>query len=235
MIQKNTYKKSLASIKRLMEKKDKLSLEQKKKLLLGLKILKNKISAEEISPIEPMRLESIENQEREVIANEFEVDEDFDSYVTKNRGIQFSTKEIDTIQNFKEIKTPSTFDRFMIKYEDSDEFGNNKKTVIKKHLDGKNALAFVSYSTFSNIYPSGPEESPKEKIPTVPSPSPKLNKQPGNKSPSNKKQSNNLPNDLLNLKEKVENSKKILVRKTIPFQNETNGADILADFLRKIL
>ena len=89
----------------LVENKETLSIEEKKKLLHGLKLLKRKLEKENsitLSPQEPMNLdEDIPNKERNVIAKTFTVNGDFDSFINKNRGIQLSPKETEAILNFE--------------------------------------------------------------------------------------------------------------------------------------
>lgn len=223
------------TFQRINEIKSSLTHEQKKKLIVGLKKLRNKTSSENIvlSPQEPMWVSEDNNQsDRDVIAKTFNVQGDFDPYVNKNRGIQFSSKENDTIANYTDDVTPTAQDQFMIRYETTDDFGNNTTTVVKKYRQG-NQFVFAAFTHHDNSIEKPESEEPKSHPPTnnaikIPQPQ----KQPNvNAGKVNKQPQSSIPQ----IKEGNEDiSKDIIVTKTIPFSDEIQGADILSDFLRKL-
>jgi hypothetical protein len=223
-------------------KEGKLSLEQKKKLLLGLRLLKRKLKKEgymsSISPQEPMHLEEdMPYKRRNIISKQFTVDDDFNEYVNRNRGIQFTSKELETLQRFKDKATPTAQDPFMVRYENVDAFGNNSTMVIKKYFQGPNALVFVVFT--KHTPQEEPEEEPQEKPSVKRSPpSTKGAKKPttGTKPSSGDKPTPSLPPAPPPIKEisNGEGKNKIIVSKTITFTDEINGANILSDLLHTL-
>lgn len=211
------YKHSNEILKELIKNKDKLSLNEKKKLLYGLKLLKKKTQKENamtLSPQEPMWIsEEYSNTERNVVAKTFSVQDEFENYVNKNRGIQFTPKELDSITNFK-TASPSSQDPFVVRFEKTDDFGNNQTIVIKKHRQG-NQFVFTAYTKYDSMEPMGSEEPDIE-----------MGKQQKPMSQSSKKPPV--------MKEENEMENKVIVTKTITFSDDTQGSDILADFLRKL-
>lgn len=210
--------------------KESLSTEEKRKLLYGLKLLKKKIEKEmyDHSPGEPMWIsEEDPNAERNVIAKTFAIDGDFDPYVNKNRGIQFTGKEIDAIENFKENVAPSAFDQFMVRFETTDDFGNNTTTVIKKFRQG-NQFVFTAFAKHdkAELEPEKPEPEPE---------APKQAPQAG-PAPAKKPVPTGPPGSPAPVKEAEEDpmGSKIVVTKTVAFTNDIQGADVLADFLRTL-
>jgi hypothetical protein len=201
--------------RRINEMKSSLSDEQKKKLIVGLKKWKSKMINEEVS-----------SHERNVIAKTFTDTGEFDPYVNKNRGIQFTSKELDSIANFKEVMSPTAEDQFMVRYENTDDFGNNTTTVIKKFREGTQ-FVFVSFTKNDNSVldePETPEEQePPQANPKMPSPSQLGGKETQSKIPSPVVKEENEPV-----------GKQITLTKTIPFTDEITGSDILSDFLRKL-
>jgi hypothetical protein len=192
-------------IKHLSELKNSLSIEGKKKLIVGLKRWREKIAKE---------------------------NGDFNQYVTRNRGIQFTSKEMDSISNFKSKVTPTFHDKFSVKFETTDDFGNNTTCVIKKHLQG-NQFVFTAYTKHDKSRPDPkPEQKPEQKPPQRPMSAPvkKMPTQPKS-TPSPLPKGNPMPSPL---KEANNMGDKIEVTKTITFQNDMEGSNILADFLRKI-
>lgn len=210
-----------------MKMKESLSVEEKKKLLYGLKLWKKKIAKENamtLSPQEPMWISEEEpNVERNVIAKTFTTNGDFDPFVNQNRGIQFAPKEIEAIRNFKKIVSPTAQDPFFVRFEGTDNFGNNTTTVIKKHRQG-NQLTFTAFTKHDKVQP---KPKPKPEIPPQ--------KTPSRKTPSTPMINKPIKPSMPALKEEeTMPENQITITKTITFQDETKGADILADFLRKL-
>lgn len=223
-------------IKHLTELKNSLSIEGKKKLILGLKRWKEKLAKENsmtLSPQEPMWVsEEIPNKERNVIAKTFTINGDFNQYVNRNRGVQFTSKEMDSISNFKSNVTPTFQDKFSIKFETTDDFGNNTTCIIKKHLQG-NQFVFTAYTSHDKARPEPKPESKPIQKPTLPS-TKKISPPVKGTSPLSTSKPTNKPTPSSPLKEENNMNNQIEVTKTITFQNDNQGADILADFLRKI-
>jgi hypothetical protein len=226
---------------KITEVKSSLSNKQKQKLIVGLKEWKSKKFANSKNQKKEMLSED-KSTERDVIAKTFIDNGDFDTYVNKNRGIQFSPKELDTISNFKKVVAPTSMDKFFVRFETTDDFGNNTTTVVKKFRQG-NQFVFSSFTKNDNSIqePDEPEEAEapeappmgakkqpnpadKQQMPAAPKPQmPQTNQKPGvgMKPP---------------LKEGDEQSSnnKITITKTITFLDEITGADVLSDFLRKL-
>jgi hypothetical protein len=102
---------------------------------------------------EPMMLHETQTNP---IAKEFTRKEKYDSYVQRFVGLPFSQKEMESINNYTETK-PSKIDGNQIRYESSDQFGNNTSTLIKKLRDGS---LFV-YTAFTKYTRTQPEETPE--------------------------------------------------------------------------
>lgn len=138
--------------------------QQKRKLLTGLKKVKEGILGStntDISYADNLQVNEDEftskiPNERNVIAKKFETKADFNSYVNQRRGLEITAKEFDSVTNYKEAK-PVQADRYFIKYETTDEFGNNDTTVIKKlKEDGK-----LCWTAFSKYQSSSEEGNPQ--------------------------------------------------------------------------
>lgn len=221
-------------LQKYMKMKETLTAEEKRQLLVGLKKMKSE-NAMVMSPIEPMNLEEDQpSRERNVIAKKFAVDGEFDPYVNQQRGVQFAPKETDAIRSFQNFETPTAIDPFMVRYEATDDFGNNTTTVVKKHRQG-NAFVFTAFTKYDNANPEPePEEKPEappaqgQGKPPLPTPGGKP-KSP----PTGKPQAAPAMPSLKELSQPPMNNK-IMVTKTIVFSDEVQGADILADFLRKL-
>lgn len=206
--------KDFSKLKHLIKNKNRLDESGKKKLLHALRLYK------EIQ--EPMMLEDDEQsgEERNVIAKTFDTKADFDSYVNQRRGIEMTPQEQQSILNYKEAKATQQ-DKFFVKYETTDDFGNNNTTVIKKLKEG-NQFCWTAFSKHETAaeegQPEGSEEgSLKEAAPMAATPS----------TPSNQPQQ---PQE----DDEVTVDDPIRITKTITFVDETEGAKILGDFLRKL-
>lgn len=82
--------------------------------------------------IEPMRLENTEpDKQTNPIAKSFTQKGKFDDYIKKFNGIDLLPKELDAVNTYTEVK-PIKIDKKEIRYETTDNFNNNKITVIKK-------------------------------------------------------------------------------------------------------
>ena len=201
--------KDFSKLKRLIKNKDTLNESEKKKLLRALQLYK------EIQ--EPMMLEYDEQsgEERNVVAKTFDTKSDFDSYVHQRRGIEMTPQEQQSILNFKEAK-PTQQDKFFVKYETTDNFNNNSTTVIKKLKEG-NQFCWTAFSKHETAEEEGNPESGEDLKEAAPiSTTPTI--------PSNQPQED----------AEVTVDDTIRITKTITFVDETEGAKILGDFLRKL-
>lgn len=224
--------------------RESLTMEKKKELLIGLKTLKQKIERENVnlSPMEPMNLEEDSpSLEKSVIAKSFPTSGNFNAVINKNRGIQFAPKEVDAIRRFEEFATPTTIDPFMVRYETSDMFANNTRVVIKKHQDGSQ-FSFAAYISSKNTGPDsedGEEAPPQDKMQkSMPSPDkqkPMAQKPPAPGKPPAPTPSKPSRSSMPTLKElATSGSDNIIIKKSVTFQDDIKGADILADFLREL-
>lgn len=127
----------LAKLQNLIKMKENLTIEQKRKLLVGLKKIKeNGNIGGETDIVNPDNLVAEEMpNERNVIAKTFDTKSDFYSYVNQHRGIEFTPKEQQAIINYKNAQ-PTHQDKYFVKYETTDNFGTNNTTVIKKLKEG---------------------------------------------------------------------------------------------------
>lgn len=208
-------------VQKIKKLKDKMTQEQKRKLLIGLRKLKEEYTGNiggETDITNPDNLQVNEDEfttrvkpETNVIAKTFDTNADFDSYVNQRRGIEITSKEAqsvvseladpgqesggenevtvdDTIRITKTItfvdeneganiladlliklelqdQKPTETTRYYIKYEATDEFGNNNSTVIKKLKEG-NKFCWTAFSKYERAEEEGmPEEAPEEKTP----------------------------------------------------------------------
>lgn len=214
-----------------MEMKECMTLEQKKRLLIALKSLKEEYTGNvggetDIANADNLVAEdeftAAVKPERNIIAKTFDTQGDFDSYVNQRRGIEITPKEQQAILGLDSVR-PTQQSKFFIEFETTDNFGKNNTTIIKKLKQG-NQFCWTAFSKYEGAEdknkPEGSEdESPeKEETPEKEEEHPKdlgLKEQ----SPSN--------NELT-----VNDS--IRITKTNTFVNDTQGADILSDFLKKL-
>lgn len=124
MLNENTSKR----IRNIVKMKECLSPEGKKKMLQLLNQFKQLVKEQGV-------VTEDEGAERNVVAKTFDTQGDFDTYVNQHRGIEMTPKELQAILGFKTAK-PTQQDKFFVKYENTDEFGTNDTTVIKKMKEG---------------------------------------------------------------------------------------------------
>lgn len=96
------------------------------------------------------------------IAKTFKQKGDFEQYVGRFSGLEIKPKEYESIINYANAK-PSKQDKFSVRYEDTDEFGNNTITVIKKLREG-NDLVFTAFQTTIPQTPPEGGEAPESEI-----------------------------------------------------------------------
>jgi hypothetical protein len=240
-----SHEKQQAAIKPLMEMREGMTAEDKRKLLIGLKQYKASVAKENsmtLSPQEPMWIsEEQPNAERNVVAKTFTQQGNFDPFVNQNRGIQFAPKEMEALANFKKIVAPTTIDPFSARFETTDDFGNNTTTVIKKHRQG-NQFVFTAFAKHDSSRPEPepePEPAPKQGMPPtspkgMPAPKGAPAKGGATQSTGAKPSMPSMPSlkELATGQSPTDNQ--ITITKTITFTDEIKGADILADFLRTL-
>ena len=208
-----------------------MSVEQKRKLLTALRTLKEEYTGNvggETDITNPDNLTTNEDAmgnapERNVVAKTFDTQADFDSYVNQRRGIEMTPKEIQAILGYKQAK-PTQQDRFFVMFETTDSFGNNTTTIIKKLKEGPQ-FCWTAFSKHETAEEEGkPEGSPEgEPEPMMKEAAPM---------PSTPSQPSNVPSEPQDSEVTVDDP--IRITKTITFANDTEGANVLGDFLRKL-
>jgi len=200
--------------------------------------------------------------ERNVVAKTFDTKADFDSYVNQRRGIEMTPKEQQAILGWKQAK-PTQQDRFFVQFETTDDFGNNDTTVIKKLKDG-NQFTWTAFSKHETAEeegkpegeegnPEGEEGNPEGEEgnpegdkepsmneaapiaptpPTQPTPSNQPAPAPTQPTPSN--QPAPAPTQPTPEDNEITVEDPIRITKTITFMDDSQGANILGDFLRKL-
>lgn len=115
-----------------------------------------------MNPLEPMYLENYLNDpnqtEENPIAKTFKQQGNFEEYVGKFSGLELKPKEMESITNYSNAK-PTKIDKFLIRYESSDEFNNNTITVIKKLREGTDLV----FTVFQSSTQQGGDEPQGEK------------------------------------------------------------------------
>jgi len=209
---KNT-KPNTIDIQRFIKAKECLNEEGKKKLLRALRLYK------ELQ--EPMWVseDAMDKPERSVVAKTFDTKADFDSYVNQRRGIEMTPKEQQSILNYSEAK-PTQRDKFFVKYETTDDFGNNDTTVIKKLKEG-NQFCWTAFSKHETAEEEGKPEGAEEPALAEVAPTPST--------PSNVP-----PQDDMSGEDEMTVDDPIRITKTITFVDDNEGANVLADFLQKL-
>lgn len=229
---------STSKLKQLREAAKLMTLEKKRKLLIGLKKYRNETIGGETDityadnlSVDENEFTSTTHQERNVISKTFDMKGDFDNYINQRRGIEITQKEQQAVINYAEAK-PIRVDRFFIKYETTDPFGNNESTVIKK-LKEENQFCWTAFSKTESAnkeeeeQPEGSEKPVPTKEPgikeiaPIPSKPSGIPKQPVIPARNNK-----------NANITIDNT--IRITKSITFIDEIEGANILADFLETL-
>ncbi len=199
---------SLDKLKKLV-KSDKLTSEQRRKILISLKSLKEEYTGNiggETDIANADNLMAEDNAvvgEKNIVAKTFDAQGDFDTYVNQHRGIEMTSKEQQSILGYKKTK-PNQQDKFFVKYETSDTFGNNATTVIKKLKEGNQ----FCYTAFAKTQNSNDNQGSKLK-----------ELAPANIQAQSKKQ------------DTVTQNNPIRITKTITFADDSTGSELLSDFL----
>ena len=206
-------------IQRFIKAKECLNEEGKKKLLRALRLYK------ELQ--DPVTEDAMDRPERNVVAKTFDTKADFDSYVNQRRGIEMTSKEQQAILNYREAK-PTQRDRFFVKFETTDDFGNNDTTVIKKLKEG-NQFCWTAFSKHETAEEEGKPEGSDEE-PSLDEAAPMAPAQATPTTPSNVPQPPPEPAE----DEEMTVDDPIRITKTITFTDDTEGSNVLADFLQKL-
>ena len=123
-----------------------------------------------VGPMEPMNLEAYEEEpKRNVISSTKTLHGDYEKTLKMYRGIQFTPKEAQAIQNFTDAK-PTKLDKFFVKYDKVDDFGNNTDITVKKLQEGGKFIyvAFVKNRPGEEETPEEPEAGPAGGAPQEP-------------------------------------------------------------------
>jgi len=162
------------------------------------------------------------------IAKEFTAKGNYNTYIDKFVGQPLSMKELESINNYSEVK-PKPLQKTKppgnsnqeenavreITYETSDQFNNNTTTTIKKLREGS-AMQY-SYTAFTKYTQTKPEDTPPDQLPT-PEQAPMAEAE--------------QPVQDTQVEKPAEDD--IIVAKSIAFADDIGGSKILADFLRKL-
>jgi hypothetical protein len=195
-------------VKRLKALKSRMNEDQKQKLLIGLRRMREDLGE---NPVDGNMLTTEDEftgtgvtstssgTEPKVIAKTFDTNSDYDSYVNQRRGIEMTPKEITAIANYREAK-PTQQDRFFVRYESTDDFGNNTTTVIKKLKEGGQ----FCWTAFARNENAEDEAKPE-----------------GHDEMKEQEQS----------EDEMTVDDPIRISKSITFMDDTQGADILANFI----
>lgn len=141
--------------------KTKMSEEQKRKLIVGLRTLKEEVTGNiggetDIANPDNFVSEDEVTMERNAIAKTFDTEADFDTYVNQHRGIEMTPKEQQAIIGYKNAKATQQ-DKFFVKYENTDSFGTNDTTVVKKLKEG-NQFCWTAFSKHESAEEEGKPE-----------------------------------------------------------------------------
>jgi len=211
-----------------------MSLEQKQRLLEVLKSLKEEYTGNVGGETDIAHADNLVGEdamlnktERNVIAKTFDTKADFDSYVNQRRGIEITPKEQQAIVGHNRAK-PTQQDKFFVKYEKTDDFGNNDTTVIKKLKDGKQ----FCWTAFSKHETSEEEGNPAGTPGTeVGEPEEPVTKEAAS-APTVPSTPSTMPSEPQDDEITVDDP--IRITKTITFMNDTEGANVMADLLREL-
>ena len=225
---------SLSNIQKIKQFKKYMTTEQKRKLIVGLKKLKEIGGETDITNPDNLVSEdeftAATKPDRNVVAKTIDTNGDFDSYVNQRRGIEMTPKEQQAIDGYDRAK-PTQKDKFFIKFENTDEFGNNDTTVIKKLKEGSQ-FCWTAFSKYENAKGKNnteddegenKDEESSDKLPDL----------------EDLKEQSPPSNQLSNSENNPENNEitvddPIRITKSITFIDDTQGADILSDFMEKL-
>jgi len=117
-----------------------------------------KVKKEILAVLKEIRKPMMLNEEEtNPVAKSFTQKGKYEDYIKRFVGMPMSPKELEAINNHKEIKPVKT-DRNEIRYETTDDFGNNTTTVIKKLREG-NQFVFTSFSKYAQLKAKDPAQS----------------------------------------------------------------------------
>jgi len=180
---------------------------------------------------EPMYLNEQFEEEDSVdpIANTFNVNAEWATYIKPYVGQPLSPKELEALNNFKE-KKPTTIARTEIWYKSTDSFGMSNTTVIKKMKDSGQ----FSFTAFQKQDRPTPKDDKEE----APSSSPDQLGMNAGGPPMGMPQGTPPPGSPIPPSEEPEKEEPkkddIIVTKSILFKDDIKGASILIDFLKKL-
>lgn len=177
-----------------------------------------------------------EDSERTVVAKTFDTTAPFDSYVNQHRGIEMTPKEQQAILGYRDVK-PTQQDRFSVKFEKTDDFGTNDTTVIKKLKDGQQ-FCWTAFTTHAKAEDIGKPEKPEPE----PAPQPQVKDQPAKQPQQAPQQKQQTPQATTPSKKQstiaeqdaVTDGDEIRIIKSTTFVQDTDGANVLGDFLRTL-
>lgn len=196
----------MSKLKHFMKKEclESMTTEQKRKLLIALKKVRG--GKKEVT-------EYGVDTERNVTAKTFETKGDFDSYVNQHRGIAMTDKEKQAIVGYKNAK-PTQQDNYFVRYDKTDAFGTNDSVVIKKLMEGQQ----FCWTAFAKHSKAESEGKPDDSLDEQDEQQPQAAEQPEQNQSS----------------DEVTVSDSIRITKTITFKDDTEGSNILGDFLRTL-
>lgn len=255
-------KPSTEKLRRLIASKNSLSEDGKKKLLRILHLMKecggtgNVGGETDITNADNLVAEdeftASDKPERNPIAKTFDTEADFDGYVNQRRGIEMTAKELQAIKGYTKA-SPTKQDKFSVKYENTDNFGTNSTTVIKKLKEG-NQFCWTAFSTYRKAEDEGkpvpPEEPPEPKntpeatppTPSVGAPVAAAGKPPIKEAapvftskPAGQAQTQPQTPTQPQKPDESTIGDPIRITKSITFLDENDGANILGDFLRNVI
>ncbi len=225
-------------IRKMLKNKKKMTNEQKSRLLVGLRKLKEQtigniggetdISADGNMMVSEDEFTANVEPERNVVAKTFDTHSDFDSYVNQRRGLEMTPKEQQSIIGYQKAK-PTQQDKFFAKYEKTDSFGNNTTTVIKKLREG-NQFCWTAFTKNETAEDEGKPDEEKHDMHEADAPLSPAQSKPS--TPQN--QPKETPNEPSQDDSEVTVDDSIRITKTITFTTDSDGSQILGDFLQKL-
>lgn len=170
---------------------------------------------------EPMYLEEQE-QSINPISKTFTKKGNFDQIANSYRGIQFLPKELQSVHNFMETK-PSKLDKFHVKYDTTDQFGNNTTTIVKKLKEG-DQFVYTAFTKYSNANKEAePEQTEEPPASVTPGVNPPTSPTPSQPMQEQDVQPTTAPGQ-----------DDVVITKSAPFKDDTDGSEIMGDFLKKL-